>query len=168
MFRLLSVALLFTSLAGCASGPIKFEEPAESLTVPKIRQAIASQEESPWELNGERVLWGGTVLSVTNLPEATQIEVIAYPLDRRQRPMTGRDAQGRFVAYFEGFVEPLNFPNGRAVTLSGTIIDPVSGSVGAASYEYPAIEVIDSHLWSPEELRARSGVTFGIGINLSN
>jgi len=164
----LSVALiLFAVLSGCAAGPVKLTQPPSELSVTQVRALIAEQG-AVTESLGDPVLWGGTVLSVANLADNTQIEIMAHPLDRRQRPMIGRTAQGRFVASYEGFAEPLDFPAGRVVTVLGSLGEPVKGSVGEATYVYPSIQVIDSHLWNEQDRAPRSGVTFGIGINLGN
>lgn len=162
----LPLCLLFCGLlAACATGPIKLEQPASSISVAQVRATIEDNDASQVSQQTQ-VLWGGTVLNVSNLADSTQVEILAYPLDRRQRPMTGRTAQGRFVASYEGFVEPLSFPPGRIVTLLGTLTDPVRGVVGDVDYVYPSINVSESHLWSEQELAPRSRVSFGIGIRL--
>ncbi len=163
--RLPACLLLCGMLAACASGPIKLEQPASSISVAQVRATIEADDAAPTPPQTQ-VLWGGTVLSVANLADSTQVEILAYPLDRRQRPMTGRTAQGRFVASYEGFVEPLDFPPGRIVTLFGTLTDPVRGVIGEVDYVYPSINVNESHLWSAQELAPRSRVSFGIGIRL--
>ena len=165
LIRLPICLLLYGMLAACASGPIKLEQPASSISVAQVRATIEADDAVPVSSQAQ-VLWGGTVLNVSNLADSTQVEILAYPLDRRQRPMTGRTAQGRFVASYEGFVEPLNFPLGRVVTLFGTLTDPVSGVVGEVDYLYPSINVSESHLWTAQELAPKSRVSFGIGIRL--
>jgi len=159
--------VLVAALSGCAAGPIKPAQPPSALSVTQVREIIAEQG-TVTVSSGEQVLWGGTVLSVANLADNTQIEIMAHPLDRRQRPMIGKAAQGRFVASYEGFAEPLDFPAGRVVTVLGSLSEPVKGAVGEATYVYPSIKVIDSHLWSEQDRATRSGVSFGIGINLGN
>jgi len=166
--RVLIWPVLCAGLAGCAAtSPINLEQPPSTISVTDVRASITDSDTSSSVTEGD-VLWGGTVLNVSNLADSTQVEIMAHPLDHRQRPITSRKAQGRFVASFEGFVEPLTFPPGRVVTLLGSLREPVRGTVGEAVYVYPVIAVIDSHLWTAQELAPRSGVSFGIGISLGN
>ena len=155
-------------LAGCATSPIELEQPTSSVSVTQARASLEDGDTSTLTSPEANVLWGGTVLSVSNLTDSTQVEIMGFPLDRQQRPTTGHTPQGRFVASYEGFVEPLDFPIGRVVTLLGSISDPIRGTIGEVEYVYPAINVIDSHLWTEQELAPKPRVSFGIGINLGN
>jgi len=103
--RVLIWPVLCAGLAGCATAPIKPEEPPSTISVSDVRTSITNGDTSASVVTGD-VLWGGTVLNVSNLADSTQVEILAYPIDRRQRPLTSRTAQGRFLALFDGFVEP--------------------------------------------------------------
>ena len=155
------------SASGCAAPPIKPAQPPSKLSVAQVRSELV-EEQSPDIADGSQVLWGGVILKAENLTETTQVEVLGFPLDRRQRPLPYKDAQGRFIAEFNGFVEPLELPKGRYITVLGPLTEPVSGTVGEASYQYPVVSITQSHLWLPEELPQRPRITFGFGLSVGN
>ena len=161
---LIAVAVL---ASGCAAPPIKPVQPPSTLSVAQARSALVENDgtEIP---PGSRVLWGGVILKAENLTDATMVEILGYPVDRRQRPLPGEEPQGRFIAEFDGFVEPLEFPNGRYVTVFGPLADPVTGLVGEASYQYPVVSVEQSHLWRPQDLPRPPRISFGVGISVGN
>ena len=162
---LLLVALVSVAVSGCVSGPIEPAEPTSTLSVAQARARLVA-DEGPLISADDQVLWGGVVLKTENLVDATQVEILGYPLNRRQRPLTGQEPQGRFIARFNGFVEPLDLPIGRSLTVLGTLGEPVTGKVGEASYRYPEVLVIQSHLWPPQDLRPRTRFSFGLGVGL--
>ncbi|MGH7893523.1 MAG: Slp family lipoprotein, partial [Candidatus Binatia bacterium] len=47
---------------------------------------------------GERVRWGGIIVTATPEKSATCFELVALPLDRRARPRETDATPGRFVA----------------------------------------------------------------------
>lgn len=152
-------------IAGCASGPIKAPGEISSLSVTQVRAEVA-QGDTLESVRTEPVLWGGVILETQNLAEATQIEVMAYPLDRRQRPMLGRDPEGRFLVQFNEYLEPVDYAPGRSITSLGRISGLTSGSVGEAAYQYPTLEASDLHLWSENDSVSRPRFNFGIGVNI--
>ena len=163
--KLFLVALISVAVSGCASGPIEPAQPPSNLSVAKARAALVEDGDTSISVEGQ-VLWGGVILKTENLADATQVEILGYPLNRRQRPLTGNEPQGRFVARYKGFVEPLDLPVGRSLTVLGTLGEPVAGKVGEASYIYPEVIVTQAHLWRPQELRQRPRFSFGLGVGL--
>ena len=153
--------------SGCASPPIKLTQPPSSLSVAQVR-ATLTENETPQISVDDQVLWGGVILKAENLTDATQVEILGYPLDRHQRPLPSKNAQGRFIARYGGFVEPLDFPIGRSVTVLGSLVEPLSGKVGEANYVYPVVSVDQSHLWRAQDLPRRPRFSFGVGISLGN
>lgn len=163
--RVLTYSLAGLLLNACASGPIQAPDEIASLSVAQARSQIST--EGAFEAaDADPVLWGGVILGTQNLADATQIEVMAYPLDRRQRPMLGRDAQGRFLVRYDSYLEPVDYAEGRSITLLGRISGLTDGTVGEAQYQYPTVEASDIHLWNENEPGAKPGFTFGIGVNI--
>ncbi|MFK7890260.1 MAG: Slp family lipoprotein [Granulosicoccus sp.] len=160
------MASLFTVLflASCASGPIKPEVELADLSVKELRAGIVERQVT--ELPSSNVLWGGLILNTQNLEDGSQIEVMAYPLDRRQRPMLAREPHGRFLVRYDSFLEPLDYAEGRAISLSGEIAGITDGTVGEATYQYPTVVATDLHLWREDELHNKPRLLFGIGVNL--
>ncbi|GAB2808829.1 Slp family lipoprotein [Dyella kyungheensis] len=155
-----TIALGMLALAACAPAPIYKPSPATVATAPNI---VA---QSPDRYANADVIWGGTVVQVSNFPDRSEVEIVGYPLDSSQRPkLDNNGGWGRFVAVMPGFVEPFNYPTGALITLSGRITGTRPGNVGQATYVFPTVSVAQSHVWTPAEMEAgKSNVSFGIGV----
>ena len=151
--------LLAAALGACASTPIDLEE--EGVAPEPV---IASQVSGTPELARGTVLWGGTIIGTANLEVGSQLEVIAYPLDRTQRPQLGLPSQGRFLVDSDDYLEPLDYAEGRQVTVLGTLEGLDEVRVGEARREFPVVRPSRMHLWRGDGPRGRTGFTFGIGI----
>ncbi len=148
-------------LAGCAPAPIYKPAPG---TVHVQPRTVA---QAPEQFGHAGVIWGGRIVHVTNLADHTEIELLAFPLDKSQRPQPKDAPGGRFIAIVPGYLEPLNYPPGHLMTVSGRIEGTRSGRVGDAEYVYPLVEAADYHLWTAEELRSPwSNVHFGVGVGV--
>jgi outer membrane lipoprotein len=161
VFRLLPACALVTALAACAPAPIYKSGPA---TVTATPRQVAT---APNNFTGSQVIWGGEVIGVTNMQNHTEIRVLAYPLDSSQRPRLKKHAEGRFAAIIPGFLDPMNYPKGALVTMRGEIGGTVTGSVGEATYVYPALKVHEGnlHRWTSEEMRkGHPNISFGVGV----
>lgn len=161
--RLLSILTALVLLGACASKPpVSLEG-----TNPKLRpqQALDDFEKT----RGERVAWGGVIVATDNLAEHTRIEVLGYPLSSGSaRPQTESAAQGRFVIRKAGYLETVDYAPGRIVTVTGTLAEIESGSVGDAAYRYPVVQADELHLWKTEKNTPRTGINFGFGIVITN
>ncbi len=159
--RLTITTLLFTVLlvSGCATAP--FDASTANLAL-SPQQVIDHPQQSP----GKVVLWGGTILDIRNRADYTQLEILAYPLDRQQRPATQSASLGRFFIRQKGYLEPETYTQGREVTVMGTISKVEKGAIGESKYTYPVIESKQLHLWRKEDSRSRTSFHFGIGIGL--
>lgn len=152
-------------LGGCVSQPLSTDDVALSTLTP--RSAVVSGEDAAG-IDGQTVLWGGMILSSVNLADSTRLEILAYPLDRVQRPVPSRDAEGRFFLDLDGYVETADYAEGRLISVLGTLTDIVEGSVGEARYRWPRVLGMQWHLWRPGDAHQPPRFTFGIGVNLSN
>lgn len=159
VFSCLVAALLL--LAGCAPAPIY---KASTDTVQATPYEVAR---APERFSQGRVIWGGRIVDVTNHADHTEIELLAYPLDKSQRPQADAAAAGRFIAIVPGYLEPLNYPRGNLMTISGHLRGTRSGKVGEADYAFPLVDTDDYHLWTAEELRSPwSNVHLGVGVGV--
>jgi len=152
--------LLLSVLQGCSTTP-EFKTAAvdKSLTPQSV---IAD----PGNSMGKIALWGGTILDTRNLKENTQIEVLAYPLDSSNRPLLEDKPLGRFIILHAGYLEPINYSQGKLVTVLGNISESQKGNIGEKQYTYPVIAAQQLHLWSPNDTRSNTRFNFGIGISL--
>ncbi|MBA2491634.1 MAG: Slp family lipoprotein [Gammaproteobacteria bacterium] len=158
-FSSLACALL---LAACASGPGISTDGANQTVTPS--QASVEMD----VLRGDQVLWGGTIVNSTNLENSTRLEVLGYPLDGSQRPDTSAQPTGRFLTMEKGYLETVDYGQGRLVTIKGALNETQKGAIGEADYTYPVVQADRIYLWPEESDAARrdSGVNFGFGIGI--
>lgn len=159
--KLLPIALLIL-LAGCASTPDLFPE---GLRQPSPQQLAGAPRSVP---QGQRMTWGGVIVEVSNLPDRTVLEVLAYPLNRSGRPDTDATPMGRFLADREGFLEPRDYAPGREVTVSGPLLGYRDGKVGDAAYRFPALAVQQLQLWQRRGAGSGGSPRVGVGLGVSN
>jgi len=66
-----------------------------------------------------------------------------------------------------GYVEPLDYPSGSLITVSGKLNGSRAGKVGEANYVFPLVSATQSHVWTRKELeQGRSNVSFGLGVGV--
>jgi outer membrane lipoprotein len=162
MYRFLGLLSLLLLLAGCAGSP-----PLETRGV--MQSVTPDQAEAEFRrLEGTRVLWGGVIVSSRNLRETTRLEILAFPLNNRQRPRTEADPLGRFLAEQAGYLETQDYAPGREVTLTGTLTATREGKIGEAGYTYPFVRVGQLHLWPEPQREPEPRFHFGIGVIFGN
>lgn len=155
----LPAALL--ALAACAPAPI-YKTNANAV-VPTPAQVA----QTPERYSGNEVVWGGRIVHVSNFAHHSEIELLGYPLDSSQRPRANDSGAGRFIAVLRGYVEPLDYPAGALITVDGKLNGTRAGKVGEASYQFPLVDVTQSHVWTAEEMgRGRNNVHFGLGLGV--
>jgi len=145
-------------LGACASPPIETEVAADA----RRPDAVAAEPETA---SGD-VLWGGVVIDARNTDTESRLEILAYPLDRRQRPQTGRAPEGRFLILAEGYLEPVDYAAGRLVTVLGALDGVREARVDEARLLYPAVRSSALHLWRPGDGNSAPRFTFGLGLGL--
>ena len=160
--RAIATIALPLLLAACAGTQPRF--PTEGINTEVTPHAALRQADAAV---GQQVLWGGVIVTSSNLADSTQIEVLAYPLDSDQRPNTDRTPSGRFLAVKPGYLETADFAAGRLITVQGTLQQSATGKVGEADYTYPVVRIADTQLWKRETastLDSRPRVNFGVGV----
>lgn len=156
--RQLAGLAMTAALAACATGP-RYDTTrySTSITPPQAVENLAA-------LRGKEVLWGGLLINSINKEGATQLEILAYPLNSSQRPDTDQSPRGRFLAVKSGYLETVDFAEGRLVTVAGRLVETRSGQVGEASYVYPVVEADALHLWPKAGDAPQTRIHFGIGV----
>ena len=119
---------------------------------------------NPTAYTGQVVLWAGTILEATNLPEATRLIILHFPRGSRDRPLTHRGTGGRFIVLAPGYLETAVYRAGRAITVVGEIRDQQELPLGDTTYRYPVLEPRELYLW--QEGYDVSRVRFGFGLGL--
>lgn len=158
LLGLLAGAAAVMALSGCGTAPLNADQVSTKLTPEQVQAQPDSAKGT--------VIWGGVIVSSVNLVDRTQLEVLAYPLDKHQRPVTRRKSSGRFLLQSPDYIETENYSPGREVTAIGTLQGLTKGEVGEASYEYPTVTLSDVHLWHPDNSHEKPRFIFGIGLNL--
>jgi len=158
----LTLALYGLLISGCASPPVIDATGADRHLTPDgvVRNIDASL--------GHRVLWGGGIIASTNLHDATRLEVLAYPLDSSQHPDDDAKPLGRFYIIRPGYLETMDFAQGRRVTVRGPIVDVRSGRVGNTPYLYPVVGAEDLYLWPQAGRSEAPDVSFHFGFFIHN
>jgi len=152
-FALLCAAAL--ALCACTPAPV--------LKTAATPLAILPDEAVTQGQRGAAVVWGGELLEVRNRPEASEMLILAYPLDRGQRPQRGETSRGRFVAVLPGYIERYDFPSGRFITITGTLDDTREELVGEQPHTYAVVKADAWHLWPPDFDQRHWHVSIGIG-----
>ena len=160
MPKILILLLALAGLSACATGP---RYPATGVASDLVPAEVSTR---PGAYREARVIWGGIIVATRNLRQYTEIEVLGYPLDRSQKPITSRAPQGRFLVHQPGYLEEVDYAPGRHITVTGMLGDTLEGRVGEASYRFPLVEARAIHLW-PRETRSDTGSTrFNIGVGV--
>ncbi len=161
IFRRLAVlAMLVVALGGCAT-PLPFPQAG-------IGQAPAAWQvaERPEDFIGRDVLWGGMILEVRHAERYTELEMLAFPLDRRQQPIAEDADQGRFILIVGGFLEPTQFAPGRFLTFSGRINGVRHAPLRGEPYAWPVLDTVRPYLWPRDFRESSPRYAVGIGVRL--
>ncbi len=142
--RNILVLLLLVLTTACATQPAGGQKTASGPT-------LAEAREHPDAANGKAVRWGGVIVEVHNEPARTRIEIVARPLDARGRPRDVDRSDGRFVAYVDGFLDPVVYASGREITIDGSIAGVEDGRIGEYPYRFVAVEARSHRLWKPRQ-----------------
>ncbi|OOF79907.1 hypothetical protein BKG96_00315 [Rodentibacter caecimuris] len=129
-------------LTGCITSPQGLEKDRFSIT---DYRAI-----SPQDLNChcKTVRLGGKIIQSEILPNKTKIEVLSLPIANYSgKPILESQSQGRFIAYFDGFVDPENLKD-RYITLGGVLSGKEEGKIEQANYSYPVVQIENYRLWT--------------------
>lgn len=156
--------LLFVALAAAASA---------CASTPKFDLANINRELTPAHaaanidaVRDQRVLWGGVIVASRNLKDATQLEVLGYPLGRGDKPQRDEPPQHRFLVMHPGYLETADYSEGRLISAVGRISRAQDGKVGEARYVYPVVNASQLYLW-PRETHSRPSepqIRFGVGV----
>ena len=145
MKTLVIVALiaLIALCSACAS------KPATSIGLAVVDDVSLAQVRAAGDAyQGSTVRWGGVITEVDNKPDTTRIFLVGRELRNNEKPFTDGASEGRFVARFDGFVDPLVYKVGRPLTVVGRIDGSLRRAIGEYEYSFPIVAVRDSHLWA--------------------
>ena len=139
------ILIMLAMLGGCASKPPAAisKIPAENPSLTRVRMDIDS-------FMGTEVRWGGVITGVENKASQTWIEMVRHRLSDRGKPRSNEKSDGRFIASFDGFIDPEVYKVGRKLTVVGTIEAKTEQPIGEYDYLFPIVAVEGSFLWQAE------------------
>ena len=137
--------ILIAILGGCASKPPDAisKIPSENPSLMRVRLDIDS-------FIGSEVRWGGIINKVENKAAKTWVELVRQKLRENGKPRASGKSDGRFIASFEGFIDPVVYEVGRPLTVVGTIEGKTKRPIGEYNYTFPIVTVEGSYLWKAE------------------
>ncbi len=155
--RYYSLAGLATILVACQTAPpIDADKSASTATPDSVTEQSAGNQE---------FVWGGKILQTQNQQGSTEITILSYPLDKNQKPRLRRDSSGRFIAIYPGYLEPIDYAAGKAITVVGKLTGFRNGAVADADYAFPLLSVDNIQLHKAQD-RMRIPFSIGVGIGL--
>ncbi|MBL0164214.1 MAG: Slp family lipoprotein [Xanthomonadales bacterium] len=158
--RTIALVLSCSMLAACAT-------PAFRETGSLVAIEPSDVQQSGDRHVGSEVIWGGRIIAVENREDATEVEVIGYPMDRDQQPMPDAPTVGRFIVVLPGFVEPLDYPVGRHLSVVGIVSGTRLGHVDEHAYLYPLLRAREVKVWPWGFMfDKRPRVSIGVGVRI--
>jgi len=155
-----SAGICAVLLFGCASPPVLDNRAVNSQVTPEG----VSFNTTPYQ--GRIVQWGGKIVALQNLPEFSEVQILAYPLNKRGVPRAGARPQGRFILRHPGFLDPLDYAAGRWLTTIGTITELTEAHIGRTTHKLPVLQDQQLKLWRYAPDRPRFTPQFSIGIGV--
>lgn len=147
-------------LVSCASSPLDTTGVNSGATPSQAVEAFSRHA-------GQRVQWGGRIVSIVNEERTTSIEVLSYPVGRDGFPNTYKKSTGRFVLRHRGFLEPRDYAPGRILTVVGKVDSLITTSLGDTRFLVPLIHSEQLKLWADKyDERAYPRFGFGVGIGI--
>lgn len=134
--------IVLLSCMGCAHA---VSEKLRSQVDPQL--TFSQLMQSPETYIGEIVILGGTVVMTRNYEEGSEIEVIQNDLDYSDYPVNDDQSRGRFLFFYNGYLESEIYAEGRKVTGAGKVKGVTEGKVGGQTYLFLVVEVEELKLW---------------------
>ncbi|PSW18744.1 starvation-inducible protein [Photobacterium sanctipauli] len=146
MFRTLFLGLVTAFMVGCASLP-----PSLQTTTDTPITDVAVIAADPEKQVGNEVLLGGVIAGINNEAARTRLEIVALPIGGDGKPKLSAKPQHRYVAYVDGFLEPLEYNKGKLITVVGRVSGQEQGSIGEYEYQFPVIKASGNQLWKVKQ-----------------
>ena len=143
------------AIAGCAA-------PVFRDTSGVVAIAPLDVQASPSRFHGARVLWGGRIVAISLVPGASEVEVLAYPLDRDLQPRPDLPPLGRFILILPSLADPSVYAAGRHLSVLGQIAGV--RHIEQPNYDFPMLEASEVNVWPwGFMLDKRPNIRVGVG-----
>jgi outer membrane lipoprotein len=134
-------------LSGCGSVISKgvLIDVDRAISVPVVQS-------NPEQYTGQKVLWGGIIVSTKNLKEHSRIEVLSQELAFMDQPLRyASKSQGRFLVMSPGYLDPLLYKADMQITVAGIVSGVKSEKIGEMSYPYVLITPIEMKIFPSDD-----------------
>ncbi len=140
-YSLLLSVCLGILLSACSTVPREVENAPES------SPSIVAVQNDPMPYAGQTVRWGGSIVKTENQDGETIIQIVSRPLSSNTRPTESDQTDGRFIAKFDGFLDPEIYKTDRMLTVVGEIDGLQLSKIGDSEYTFPVVKVDSHYLW---------------------
>ena len=142
------LALLLSGFLGSGCAPVISKSILEQVN-PNI--SFEDLRKDPGAYVGQTVLLAGVIVKTTNTPSGTILEIYQTQKDWEERPTNVDQSGGRFLAEYNGFLDPEIYSKGKQVTVAGKVTGAKTMKLGELEYRYPCIKIEEIHLWKKKE-----------------
>lgn len=153
--------LVLSGLLACVACAPVISRDVRAQIDPQI--AYADLVRRPTAYIGKVVQVAGTIISATNFPQSTRLEVLQYPADRRGQPQTAAPSGGRFLVSAPGYLETAVYRPGRTITVAGEVTGQQEAALGETIYRYPVVVPREMYLWPEGVSGPPISIGFGFG-----
>nr|UKE85852.1 Slp family lipoprotein [Pectobacterium sp. PL152] len=136
------VAAAALLLSGCVTIPDAIKG-----TSPTPQDDLVRVMNAPQIYVGQESRFGGRVVGIRNEANKTRLEIASMPLDSGAKPLLDMPSEGRFIAYVNRFLEPVDFKD-QLVTVVGPIVGTEQGAIGDKPYRYVVIDAQGYKRWN--------------------
>jgi outer membrane lipoprotein len=147
-------------LAGCAGDPGGCRAPVGDRSLTPALVAGRDAVVRDW------LTWGGTLVRTRHREDATELELVAYPLTDCGRPRIDAPSIGRFIVIIPGYLETADLMPGQPLTATGRLLGIRDGEVSGLPYRFPLLEDPAPRRWSQTggwRQPARPVLSIGVG-----
>lgn len=137
-------------------------------SISEADRSITFQElqKNPDIYKGKVVILGGKIISTTVKEKETWLEILQEPLDRQFKPEMKDISSGRFLAVFQGFLDPAIYAPGRRVTVAGEVRGKQVLPIREVNYVYPVLAAREHYLLPIESGSGEPQFHFGVGVGI--
>ncbi len=143
----IALVALAALVAGCATG---FSNKAIQSVNPDIK--ISDLFDDPYGIEGETVLFGGKIMTLSSYAGESTMEVQHFPLDPKLVPDTAGKSEGLIIVRFKTFLQKDIYRPGRLMTIIGRVKGTETKKKFAPrDLVFPVVEAIEYQLRPPSE-----------------
>jgi len=109
--------------------------------------SVTQAQKQPGRQAGQRVRWGGEILAVHNHRDVSDVVVLRRDLFSDGEPKPNGGEAKRFIARFQGFIDPADYAAQQRLTVVGKLAGTERLAVGQFEYVHPVVRVEQAHRW---------------------